>query len=171
MDIYRKLAKDNPNAYLPNVANTLNNLAILHRNLNQYPAAEKEYNEALEIRRKLAKDNPDAYLPYVAGTLNNLALLHNDLNQFDAAEKEYKEALDIRRKLAKDNPDAYLGNVANTLYNMALLMMKDGQRKEEAKQACQESLDLYTAMAKKAPQRFNQYVDKAQRLLNKINEL
>ena len=171
LDIYRKLAKDNPNAYLPNVANTLNNLAILHRNLNQYPAAEKEYNEALEIRRKLAKDNPDAYLPYVAGTLNNLALLHNDLNQFDAAEKEYKEALDIRRKLAKDNPDAYLGNVANTLYNMALLMMKDGQRKEEAKQACQESLDLYTAMAKKAPQRFNQYVDKAQRLLNKINEL
>ena len=171
LETYRKLAKDNPDAYLPDVAMTLNNLAVLHYNLSQYPAAEKEYKEALETYRELAKDNPDAYLPNVANTLNNLAVLHENLNQYLAAEEEYKEALDIRRKLAKVNPDAYLGDVADTLYNMALLMMKDGQRKEEAKQACQESLDLYTAMAKKAPQRFNQYVDKAQRLLNKINEL
>ena len=171
LDIRRRLAKDNPDAYLPNVATTLNNLAILHSNLNQYPAAEKEYKEALDIRRRLAENNPDAYLPYVANTLNNLAILHNNLSQYPDAEKEYKEALEIRRKLAKDNPDAYLPYVANTLFNLALLMIEDGQRKEEAKKVCQESSDLYTTMAKKAPQRFYKDVDDAQRLLDKINKL
>ena len=171
LETYRELAKGNPDVYLPYVATTLNNLAVLHDNLNQYSTAEKEYKEALDTYRELAKDNPDAYLPYVATTLNNLAILHYNLNQYLAAEEEYKEALKIRRKLAKVNPDAYLGNVANTLYNMALLIMKDGQRKEKAKQACQESLDLFAAMAQKAPQRFNQYVDMAKRLLDRINKL
>ena len=171
LDIYWKLAKDNPNAYLPYVATTLNNLAVLHRNLNQYPAAEKEYNEALEIRRKLAKDNPDAYLPNVANTLNNLAGVYWKTNKLDSAVSMLKETLETYRKLAKDNPDAYLGDVAMTLFNMALLMMKDGQRKEEAKQACQESLDLYSAMAQKAPQRFNKDVDDAKHLLDLLNLL
>ena len=171
LDIFRKLAKDYPDAYLADVAMTLNNLAILHSNLNQYAAAEKEYKEALEIYRKLAKDYPDAYLADVAATLNNLGSLHRDLNQYAAAEKEYQEALVIRRELAKDNPDAYLGDVAITLDNIALLMMQDERRIDEAKQAAQEALVLFKVMAQKTPQRWNQYVDIAQVILNKINGL
>ena len=37
---------------------TLNNLAILHRNTNNYPTAEKEYTEALKTYRNLAERNP-----------------------------------------------------------------------------------------------------------------
>ena len=95
--------------YIRYVAGILNNLGLLHYNLNQYDIAEKEYQEALDIRRKLAKDNRDTHLADVAKTLNDLGLLHNDLNQYDIAEKEYQEALDIRRKLAKDNSDVYWG--------------------------------------------------------------
>ncbi len=171
LNIYKKLAKVNTNAYLADAAMTLNNLAILHSNLNQFDAAEKEYQEALDIYKKLAKDNPDVYLGDVAMTLNNLGNLHDDLNQFDAAENEYQEALEIRRKLAKDNPDVYMGDVAMTLFNMALLLMKNEQRIGEAKQAAQEALELFKTMAQKAPQLWNQDLDKAQGLLDIINGL
>lgn len=169
LEIYRKLAKKNSDAYLAYVATTLNNLGILHDNSDEDDLAENEYLEALEIYRKLAKDNPDAYLAYVATTLNNIAGLHCNLDQYDAAEKELQEALNIRRELAKDNPDAYLGEVAMLLDNMAKLLMRDERRIKEAKQACQESLDLFKTMAQKAPELWSQDVDKAQRLLEVIN--
>ena len=85
------------------------------------------------------------------------------------AEKEYKEALEIRRKLAEANPDAFLPYVATTLFNIALLRMSE-HRKDEAKKACEEALEIYKAMAKKAPQKWNKNVDKAEQLLELINE-
>ena len=91
----RERATANPDAFLPDVAMTLNNLANLHSDLNRFEMAEKEFKEALEIYRELAKANPDAFLPDVATTLNNLAALHSDLNRFEMAEEEYKEALVI----------------------------------------------------------------------------
>src|SRR5262245_52338509 len=78
LEIYRKLADVNHSAYLPDVATTLNNLAILHGDKNELAKAEAEYAEALEIYRKLADVNPSAYLPDVATTLNNLAILHDE---------------------------------------------------------------------------------------------
>ena len=78
LEIRRELAKENPSAYLPNVANTLNNLAILHRVKNELAQAQREYEEALEIRRELAKENPSVYLPDVAMTMTNLAVLFQD---------------------------------------------------------------------------------------------
>jgi tetratricopeptide (TPR) repeat protein len=63
-------------AYLPVVATTLNNLALLHRAKNELAEAEAEFAEALEIRRKLADINPSAYLPDVAMTLINVAIYH-----------------------------------------------------------------------------------------------
>jgi tetratricopeptide (TPR) repeat protein len=102
-------------------ATTLNNLAILHENQNEYEKALKEYEEALEIRRNLAKDNPQTYLPNVATTLNNLAILHWYQKEYEKASKEFKEALKIRRNLAKDNPQTYLFDVAKTLNNLAIL--------------------------------------------------
>ena len=58
--IRRQLAKTNPEAYLPYVARTLNNLGVLHWNTGKHGDAEKEYGEALEIRRHLAAASPEA---------------------------------------------------------------------------------------------------------------
>ena len=118
LEKYRKLAESAPEAYLPDVAMTLNNLGNLHRNIGKHGDAEKEYGEALEIRRKLAASTPEAYLPYVATTLNNLGNLHYDTGKHGDAEKEYGEALEIRRKLAEASPEAYLPDVAMTLNNL-----------------------------------------------------
>ena len=81
LKIYKKLADKNPKTYLSYVAMTLNNLANLHSDKNEFSQALEEYEEALEIRRKLAKENPKTYLSDVAKTLNNLAVLHKAKNE------------------------------------------------------------------------------------------
>ncbi|NTW54683.1 MAG: tetratricopeptide repeat protein [Chlorobaculum sp.] len=45
------------------VAMTLNNLANLQQDTNEFEAAERGYREALQIRRELAETNPQVFLP------------------------------------------------------------------------------------------------------------
>ncbi|MEI6847381.1 MAG: tetratricopeptide repeat protein, partial [Chlorobiaceae bacterium] len=65
-ELYRKalaLAENKSNR-----ATTLNNLAILQKDQNDFEAAEQGYQEALNIYRELARTNPQTYLPAVATT-------------------------------------------------------------------------------------------------------
>jgi len=61
LKIGRELAKTNLSVYNPDVAMTLNNLAILERAENHNDKARAYFTEALEIYRALAKTNPDAF--------------------------------------------------------------------------------------------------------------
>src|SRR6267154_725368 len=70
---YRKLAQKDPEAYLPSVAATLNNLGILDRD-------KTRMKEALKTYRELAQKDPATYLLYVAITRNNLGNLDSDQN-------------------------------------------------------------------------------------------
>src|SRR5438552_341952 len=66
LKICRDLAKNNPDAYLPDIAMTVNNLANLDRAQNRMEAARKGFEEGLKIYRDLAKNSPDTYPPDVA---------------------------------------------------------------------------------------------------------
>ena len=79
LEIYQRLALDNPQRYEPDVATTQNNLGIMYRNLNAYGRAEAAYLEALEIYQRLALDNPQRYNVYLANTLKNMGYLHQAL--------------------------------------------------------------------------------------------
>ena len=101
------MAAASPEAYLPDVATTLNNLGILHNDIGKHGDAEKEFEEALEKYRQLAEASPEAYLPYVATTLFNIALLYMELgNQHDALEAA-QESLEIYQKMEKLSPAAF----------------------------------------------------------------
>ena len=76
LGISRDLAKVNPQAYLPDVATTLNNLGLLFDKLNELGQAQSSYEEALGISRDLAKVNPQAYLPGVATTALNMSIFY-----------------------------------------------------------------------------------------------
>ena len=134
-------------------AATLNNLAILQKDSNDYEGAEKGYREALEIRRDLALSNPQTYLPYVAGTLNNLAILQQASNDYEGAEKGYREALEKYRELARSNPQTYLPDVAMTLNNLAVLQ-KASNDYEGAEKGYREALEKYRELARSNPQAY-----------------
>ena len=61
--IGRKLVQQNPNAHLPDLAETLNNLAVLDRDQNRTEKAQQEFKEALAIYRDFAKKDPKQFSP------------------------------------------------------------------------------------------------------------
>jgi hypothetical protein len=67
---YRKLAEREPETYLPGVAATLNDLAIIDGDQNRVEKARMEFEEALDTYRELAHKEPDIYLCYVVVTLS-----------------------------------------------------------------------------------------------------
>ena len=111
LEVLRKLAQKTPDAYEPDVANTLNNLGLLYSDTQRFAEAEKAYLEARDLYRKLAQKTPDAYEPNLAAVLNNLGVLYGDTQRFADAEKAYLEALGFYKKFAEKNPTVYQKDV------------------------------------------------------------
>ena len=69
----------------PDYASSLNNLALLYRDMGQYEKARPLLQQALEIRKRaLGEDHPD-----YAISLTNLAELYEHMGQYEKAEPLY----------------------------------------------------------------------------------
>ena len=117
----------------PDVALSLNNLALLYYYQGRYEEAEPLYQQALEMTRKLrGEEHPD-----VATSLNNLANLYSSQGRYEEAEPLYQQALEMRRKLrGEEHP-----SVALSLNNLAGLYYYQG-RYEEAEPLYQQALTI-----------------------------
>jgi tetratricopeptide (TPR) repeat protein len=104
------------------VAQTLNNQAIVYGVQGKYSEAEGLFKRALVIREKaLGASHPD-----VAQTLNDLALVYRTQGKYSEAEELFKRALVIREKaLGASHPD-----VGQTLNNLALVYRTQGKYSE-----------------------------------------
>ena len=63
----------------PDIASSLNNLAVLYKSKGEYDKALPLYFEALEMRRRTL---PEAH-PDIASSLNNLAVLYKSNGEDD----------------------------------------------------------------------------------------
>ena len=149
----RELSKKNPEAYLPEVAISLNNLGVLLSDTNNLEQARDNYEEALQIRRELAKHNPEEYLPDVATSLNNLGVLLRYTNNLKQAQDYQEEALQIRRELTKQNPEVYLPDVAASLNNLGNLL-RDTNDLKQAQDYYEEALQTHRELARKNPKAY-----------------
>jgi tetratricopeptide (TPR) repeat protein len=95
----------------PDVAQGLNNLAMLYYAQGQYARAEPLYQRSLGICEKaLGPEHPN-----VATSLNNLAGLYSDQGRYAEAEPLLQRSLSIREKaLGPEHP-----NVALNINNLA----------------------------------------------------
>ncbi|HEX2074239.1 MAG TPA: hypothetical protein VHF92_10675, partial [Geodermatophilus sp.] len=71
--LLRQLAAARPDAFLPDLAMSLNNLAAFLSALGRREEALERAAEAERVYRQLAAARPDAFLPDLAMSLNNLA--------------------------------------------------------------------------------------------------
>jgi tetratricopeptide (TPR) repeat protein len=103
----------------PDIADSLNNLAVLYYKQGKYSKAEPLFLQALEMTKRLfIKDHPD-----VATSLNNLALFYQSQGKYNKAELLYFQALEMRKRLfTNDHPD-----VATSLNNLAGIYDKQGK--------------------------------------------
>ena len=97
----------------PDLATSLNELALLYETTGQYAEAESLYKRSIAILEKaLGLEDPD-----VAASLNNLAALYQTTERYAEAEPLYKRSLAILEKaLGPEHPD-----VATCLSNIAML--------------------------------------------------
>jgi len=153
VNIYEQLAKDRPDAFLPDLAMSRNNLGNMQGELGQREVALQSTQEAVEIYRRLAKDRPDAFLPSLATSLNNLGAMQSSLGQREAALQSTQEAVETYRRLAKDRPDAFLPDLATSLNNLGNAHDELGQR-ETALQSTQEAVEIRRQLAKDRPDAF-----------------
>ncbi|HEY1348075.1 MAG TPA: FxSxx-COOH system tetratricopeptide repeat protein [Ktedonobacteraceae bacterium] len=106
----------------PEVARTLNYLAILYWSQGRYSEAEPLYLRTLHIREQVeGPEHPD-----VAASLNNLALLYWSQGRYSEAEPLYLRTLRIRERT---QGPAHI-DVATSLNNLASLYLDQGRYAE-----------------------------------------
>ncbi|MBF6522810.1 tetratricopeptide repeat protein, partial [Nocardia farcinica] len=96
-----------PDAYLPDFASSLNNVAVDLGELGRREEGLAAAEEALKIYRVLAEHHPDAYLPDFASSLNNVAVDLGELGRREEGLAAAEEALKIYRVLAERHPAVY----------------------------------------------------------------
>ncbi|MBW4661068.1 MAG: tetratricopeptide repeat protein [Drouetiella hepatica Uher 2000/2452] len=117
----------------PDVASSLNNLALLYKSQGRYEDAEPLYVQALEMYQRLLGQEH----PAVALSLNNLALLYYAQGRYEDAEPLLVQALEMRQRLlGQEHP-----NVAQSLNNLALLYYAQG-RYEDAEPLLVQALEM-----------------------------
>ncbi|KCZ87391.1 hypothetical protein HJA_12665 [Hyphomonas jannaschiana VP2] len=154
VELYRSLARKNPDTFNPGLAMGLNNLGNRHADLGNREDAMQAAQEAVDLYRPLARKNPDAFTPDLAMGLINLGVDHAALGNREDAMKTTQEAVDLYRALALKNPDAFNPDLAMSLNNLGNRHADLGNRKD-AMQATQEAVDLYRTLALKNPDAFN----------------
>jgi tetratricopeptide (TPR) repeat protein len=107
----------NPNH--PDVAVSLNNLAMLYTAQGQYAEAEPLYKRSLAIREKALGPNH----PNVAASLENLAALYKATNRLTEAEDLQKRAAAIRAIIGRDESSKSPERKGLTREQMDLLWM------------------------------------------------
>jgi tetratricopeptide (TPR) repeat protein len=106
----RQLAATNPDAWLPDLARSLNNLGVRLSELGRRQEALAPTEEAVTIYRRLAASNPEAWLPDLAGSLNNLGVRLSRLGRRQEALASTEEAVTIYRGLAASSDLWSLGS-------------------------------------------------------------
>ncbi|MEZ4632168.1 MAG: tetratricopeptide repeat protein [Deinococcales bacterium] len=127
VESYRNLAEKDPDAFLPDLAMSLNNLGNMLRDVGEREGALTATQEAVAIRRQLAQSRPDAFLPDLASSLNNLGNMLSAVGEREGALTATQEGVAIRRQLAQSRPDAFLPDLAGSLNNLGT-MLRDGRR-------------------------------------------
>ncbi|MGM0498536.1 MAG: tetratricopeptide repeat protein, partial [Bacteroidota bacterium] len=87
-----------------------NNLALLHRNNENYDSARFFFNKSLDIRKATGNKR------VLASTYNNIGSMYRKMNLYDKALNNYLEALTIRIEIDDRNGIASSYNNIGTLY-------------------------------------------------------
>ena len=127
VSIWRGLARDEPGAYLGNLAAALASLAARLGTSGQREAAIAPAREAVDVTRRLAGDNPAVYLPSLATALNNLGAVMDRAGRPWDAIPPLHEAVRQYRKLVSESPDAYLPELARALTGLSNYLARVGQ--------------------------------------------
>ena len=97
VDRYRRLAETDADTYLPDLAESLNNLALDLDRVGSSEQALSCLEEAIGHYRRLAGTAADTHLPGLATSLHNLACMRRDCGRHEQALAPAQEAVTSSR--------------------------------------------------------------------------
>jgi tetratricopeptide (TPR) repeat protein len=127
LEIYRSISPESVE-----VAIILNDLAGVEQANKDYPAAERDFREALRIAKKID------YQEGVATYTGNLAGLALDREQWVEAESLAREALPLAEKIGRQEL------IASDCHRIAKALLKQNKNLEEALTHARRAIDIYT---------------------------
>lgn len=157
VNIYRGLAQQNPDDFLPYLALCINNLGGRLLDMGNKKEALVSAKEAVDIYRNLVRQNPDVFLSDFPLSLNNLGIALSELGQRNEALAVTEEAVNIQRKMAEKHANAIVPELASNLNSLGIRFSELG-RKKEAFDATNEAVDLYKKLADHNPDAFLPYL-------------
>jgi Tetratricopeptide repeat len=151
-----ELASNDPDLY-PQLALSLNNLAIRFSYLDRNNEALTAAEQALLIYRCLAAQRPDLFRAGLASALNTVANRLSVVERREAALAAAKEAVALYRELADQQTDAIRHGLGVSLNNLSNKLSDLGQY-EPAKAVAEEAVVLYRELEAQRPNFFRPYL-------------
>ena len=145
VDLYRRLAAEQRQAYGPLLGLALRNLSLALSRTGRTSEALEGTKEAVEIWRDAAATNP-AYYENLASAQGDLSEWLLDLGDSDQATSFARAAVDARRQIADTNSAA-----ESTLASALLVLgsrLQLAERHAEALDAVQEAVSIYRQLAR-----------------------
>jgi len=112
------LVAANSDAFRPDLAMALNNLAAMLSDCGQRSEALGPALEAVDIYRELAAASPDAFRPYLATSLGMHGAVLRANERYAAAVKSLAEGLAVILPMAETFPGAFLSLGADLAQGM-----------------------------------------------------
>jgi hypothetical protein len=151
--VRRRLATDQPDEFLPDLAESLHNLGLVLSGVGQHEEALVASQQATSIYRPLAAIRPADFLANLSSSLVNESSLYGSLGRRDAALAVGQEAVDIRRRLSADQPVTFLPGLAIALHGLGNALSAVGRR-ADAIAAIQEGNAIYRRLSTERPDAF-----------------
>jgi tetratricopeptide (TPR) repeat protein len=143
VEIYERLANQNPGAFEPGLATSLRALASNYKYRESLQEALELEQRAVEIRERLAKQNPEAFEPDLADSLDTLADLYCKLNRTQEALQPAQRAVEIGQGLTKQHPDDVIDlGLADSLARLSEIYADLGMQ-EEAQEVGYRAGEIY----------------------------
>ncbi|HEU0090306.1 MAG TPA: AAA family ATPase [Pseudonocardiaceae bacterium] len=119
VDALYRLVKDTPEAYLPDLARSVHQLATKLAELGQHESALAPARQAVSIYRILNEANATTYLPFLAMVLNDRAVYLSATGRYGEALAPGAEATDTLSVLTEIDTTTYLPHLVTSLNNLA----------------------------------------------------
>ncbi|MCX5646899.1 MAG: tetratricopeptide repeat protein [Phycisphaerae bacterium] len=143
VEMHEKLAAARPEAFLPDLAMSLNNLANRLSELGRREEALAAGQRAVEIREKLAAARPEAFLPDLARSLGTLHLCYRAMGRSEDAMDCLRRAIRVMGPFVERYPEAFAPLAS------ALLRSYSSLTGEQGIQPSAEDIELMTTLAQK----------------------
>ncbi|HEX5289590.1 MAG TPA: tetratricopeptide repeat protein [Streptosporangiaceae bacterium] len=154
VEVYRRLAGEQPGRYRPGLAMALDNLSSRLAALGQPEDALTAVEEAVALRRPLAAAQPGPSAPDLAMSLSKLSVRLADLGRREDALAAIEEAVGVYRELAAAVPETFEPDLALVLDNLSGRLAGLGRR-DDALDVITEAVALRRKLAAARPDAFS----------------